>query len=118
MAKHQKSKIFECAQKSEGFLTYPKEVLTKNQEERVLEEKGQYIKYTYIDPNTGSFVQGSCPWNLVTGDGDFTDYYDAYGVATTSGGDVCGRSLSDCQDRFGDYADLPTRAFPGVGRTR
>ena len=74
--------------------------------------------YRYIDPNTGSFVQGSCPWNLVTGDGDFTDYYDAYGVATTSGGDVCGRSLSDCQDRFGDYADLPTRAFPGVGRTR
>ncbi len=31
-------------------MKYPKETLTKNQEVRVLEEKGSYIKYTYIDP--------------------------------------------------------------------
>ncbi len=33
-------------------MTYPKETLTKNQEVRVLEEQGKYIKYTYIDPKT------------------------------------------------------------------
>ncbi len=33
-------------------MEYPKEVLTKNNEVRVLEEKGEYVKYTYIDPKT------------------------------------------------------------------
>lgn len=33
-------------------MQYPKEVLTKNQEVRVLEERGTYTKYTYMDPNT------------------------------------------------------------------
>ena len=39
------------------MVKYPKEVLTKNQEVRVLEEKGQYVKYTYIDPNTGKLIK-------------------------------------------------------------
>ena len=38
-------------------MKYPKEVLTKNQEVRVLEEKGQYVKYTYIDPKTGKLIK-------------------------------------------------------------
>ena len=38
-------------------MSYPKEVLTKNGEVRVLEEKGSYVKYTYIDPQTGKPVK-------------------------------------------------------------
>jgi len=38
-------------------MNYPKETLTKNQEVRVLEEKGSYIKYTYIDPKTGKPIK-------------------------------------------------------------
>lgn len=36
---------------------YPKEVLTKNKEVRALEEKGSYVKYTYIDPKTGKPIK-------------------------------------------------------------
>jgi len=38
-------------------MKYPKEVLTKNNEVRVLEEKGSYVKYTYIDPETGKPIK-------------------------------------------------------------
>ena len=38
-------------------MKYPKEVLTKNNEVRVLEEKGTYIKYTYLDPETGKEIK-------------------------------------------------------------
>jgi hypothetical protein len=38
-------------------MEYPKEVLTKNNEVRLLEEKGTYIKYTYIDPKTSKPVK-------------------------------------------------------------
>ena len=38
-------------------MKYPKETLTKNQEVRVLEERGSYIKYTYIDPNTNKPIK-------------------------------------------------------------
>lgn len=43
--------------KGHNNMEYPKETLTKNQEVRVLEEKGQYIKYTYIDPKTGKPIK-------------------------------------------------------------
>lgn len=38
-------------------MEYPKETLTKNNEVRVLEEKGEYLKYTYIDPKTGKLIK-------------------------------------------------------------
>jgi hypothetical protein len=38
-------------------MEYPKETLTKNKEVRVLEEKGHYVKYTYIDPKTGKLIK-------------------------------------------------------------
>ena len=38
-------------------MEYPKDCYTKNQEVMVLEEKGQYVKYTYIDPKTGKPVK-------------------------------------------------------------
>jgi len=38
-------------------MKYPKEVLTKNGEVRVLEEKGHYTKYTYIDKETSKPIK-------------------------------------------------------------
>lgn len=38
-------------------MEYPKETLTKSNEVRVLEEKGEYLKYTYIDPKTGKLIK-------------------------------------------------------------
>jgi len=39
------------------MVNYPKETLTKNQEVRVLEEKGTYTKYTYLDPKTSKPIK-------------------------------------------------------------
>ena len=39
-------------------MKYPEEVLTKNKEVRVLVEKGQYVKYTYLDSETGKPIKG------------------------------------------------------------
>ena len=38
-------------------MEYPKEVLTKNNEVRVLEDKGTFVKYTYIDPKTNKPIK-------------------------------------------------------------
>jgi hypothetical protein len=39
------------------IMNYPKEVLTKNNEVRVLEDKGTFIKYTYVDPKTNKPIK-------------------------------------------------------------
>jgi lambda family phage minor tail protein L len=33
-------------------------------------------------------------------------------------GDICSKQLSGCKKRFGNNGNLPTRAFPGVGRVQ
>ena len=38
-------------------MEYPKETLTKNNEVRVLEEKGEYVQYTSTDPETGKLIK-------------------------------------------------------------
>ena len=47
-----------------------------------------------------------------------TNYFDTSGDVTTIDKDSCGRRLKDCKLRFGDFAELPTYAFPGIARTR
>lgn len=44
--------------------------------------------------------------------------YNAGGMTVPDGEDDCGKRLSDCRLRFGQHGELPTRAFPGVGRIR
>ncbi|SCM71481.1 conserved hypothetical protein [uncultured Pleomorphomonas sp.] len=57
------------------------------------------------------YTTATCPY---TGSACFT----RDGVSTDDpSADVCGRQLSDCQLRFGSDP-LPTRAFPGVSRSR
>jgi len=70
--------------------------------------------YRYYDTTASGFdyTHATCPY---TG----SSYWDISGdVESEPEDDACGRKLTDCQLRFGDYGELPTRAFPGVGRTR
>lgn len=69
-----------------------------------------HIYRRYVD---GAFVyeKATCPYVGST-------YYDQTGLATVDPTkDRCGKRLSDCKKRFGT-APLPTRAFPGMARTR
>ena len=52
-------------------------------------------------------ADGGCPY---TG----TSYFDVDGNAVTIDADKCGKRLSECKRRFGDYAVLPFMAFPGI----
>jgi lambda family phage minor tail protein L len=59
-----------------------------------------------------------CPWIYRGSECGYsgTDYYDEND--NTVGGsdqDVCGKRLSSCQVRFGETAELPFGAFPGIG---
>jgi len=56
------------------------------------------------------YAKASCPYS---GESCF----DALGQATTPDLDRCGKRLSDCKLRFTGKTPLPTRAFPGLGRT-
>jgi lambda family phage minor tail protein L len=69
-----------------------------------------HIYRRYVD---GAFVyeKATCPYAGST-------YYDDKGLLTLDPTkDRCGKRLSDCKKRFGT-APLPTRAFPGMARTR
>lgn len=47
------------------------------------------------------------------------NYFKHDGSATADPAeDDCGRRVSDCKLRYGDYGELPYLAFPGVGLTR
>jgi lambda family phage minor tail protein L len=77
----------------------------------VLRETCTHI-YRYWDGAQFVYDRASCPY---TGG----SYWDVNGdVEGSPEDDVCGRRISDCTLRFGENNDLPTRAFPGVGRTR
>lgn len=52
-------------------------------------------------------ADGGCPYNG-------TSYYDVDGNVVTIDADKCGKRLSECKRRFGDYAVLPFLAFPGI----
>lgn len=66
-------------------------------------------------------------WNATTGTFDYTNAscpysgsacYDENDKAVSASLDDCGRRLTSCKLRFGANGQLPTRAFPGVARTR
>jgi lambda family phage minor tail protein L len=70
--------------------------------------------YRYWDPTTGLFdySKASCPYT------DFR-YFDVNNNATADyRQDQCSRNLTGCRLRFGYYAPLPARFFPGVGKVK
>ena len=70
--------------------------------------------YRVYNPVTGMFdyTNASCPY---VGAKNFTE---ADKSTTLASADNCSRRLTGCKLRFGSNAKLPTRAFPGVGKTR
>jgi lambda family phage minor tail protein L len=64
------------------------------------------------EKNTWDYKRVTCPY---TG----TKYWDENGKSVTlAKNDRCGKQLSDCQLRFGEKGELPTRAFPGIAMTQ
>lgn len=65
-------------------------------------------------------VQNVCPWAYRGSECGWTGttYYDADDVATTLANDACGKRLSSCKVRFGQYAELPYGGFPVAGLLR
>lgn len=70
-------------------------------------------RYRIWDTTTSGFVytDATCPY---TG----SDYFDEYGNVCNNDEDKCGKKLTDCELRYDVTEDKPTRAFPGVARTR
>lgn len=88
----------------------------------ILDQEGAYLPrcqalknycffiYRYWDKTQGKFIYDQfdpCPY---TG----TKYFDTNGKATSKELDSCGKTLNDCQIRFGSKAQLPYGGFPGM----
>jgi lambda family phage minor tail protein L len=67
----------------------------------------KYRRYNGASFDYVASIDGGCPYNGAS-------YYDVDGNAVTIGLDKCGKRLSECKRRFGDYAVLPFMAFPGI----
>lgn len=53
-------------------MAYPKEVLAKAKEARVLIDKGRFVRYSYIDAKTG---KAPSKYTLLLNDGKQIDHY-------------------------------------------
>lgn len=61
--------------------------------------------------NSFDYVNASCPYTAAAS-------FDENDNPVISSSDKCGRRLTSCKKRFGANGQLPTRAFPGIARTR
>lgn len=68
-------------------------------------------RYRFRSGTDFSYEGTTCPYS---GEACFT----ASGEVTTADKDRCGKRLTDCKLRFGQWAELPFYGFPGVGRFR
>ena len=68
-------------------------------------------RYRYRVGNDFSYEGVTCPYSG-------GKCFDATGAAVAANKDSCGKRLSDCKLRLGQYAELPFYGFPGVGRFR
>jgi lambda family phage minor tail protein L len=67
----------------------------------------KYRRYNGVGFDYIASIDGGCPYNSA-------NYYDVDGNVVTIDLDKCGKRLSECKRRFGDYAVLPFMAFPGI----
>lgn len=67
--------------------------------------------YRRWDAETASFdySQATCPYVDAAS-------FDLQNNPTSGDRDICNKQLNGCKRRFGNNGNLPTRAFPGVGR--
>ena len=63
-------------------------------------------------------IQNYCPWTYRSSECGYTgtSYFDTSDVSVgTLAQDVCGKRLTSCRARFGQYAELPYGGFPAAG---
>lgn len=63
-------------------------------------------------------IQNICPWKYRGAECGYagTNYFDTNdNPVATLAQDVCGKRLSSCEARFGQYAELPFGGFPAAG---
>lgn len=66
-------------------------------------------------------IQNYCPWKYRGAECGYTGtaYFDTNDASVPSAGqDVCGKRLTSCRVRFGQYAELPYGGFPAAGLLR
>lgn len=66
-------------------------------------------------------IQNTCPWVYRSAECGYngTSYFNANDQSVGSPAlDVCGKRLSSCKARFGQYAELPFGGFPSAGLIR
>ena len=65
-------------------------------------------------------IQNTCPWVYRSAECGYTgtNYFTASDQVTTQANDVCGKRLSSCRVRFGQFAELPFGGFPSAGLIR
>lgn len=65
-------------------------------------------------------IQNVCPWAYRGAECSWTGttYYDANDAPTTIANDACGKRLTSCKARFGEFAELPFGGFPAAGLFR
>lgn len=66
-------------------------------------------------------IQNICPWKYRGSECGYTgtSYFDVNDETVgTLGADVCGKRLTSCKVRFGQYAELPYGGFPVAGLFR
>lgn len=66
-------------------------------------------RYRWWDGSQYRYEGVTCPY---AGSGQWGES----GASADNGGDRCGKRLSDCKLRFGQFGELPFYGFPGVGR--
>lgn len=63
-------------------------------------------------------IQNYCPWTYRSSECGYTgtSYFDTSDASVgTLAQDVCGKRLTSCRARFGQYAELPYGGFPAAG---
>lgn len=76
------------------------------------------LDLTGVDLPRRQIVQNVCPWKYRSAECSYagTAYFNANDVPVASAAlDVCGKRLSSCKARFGQYAELPYGGFPAAG---
>jgi lambda family phage minor tail protein L len=65
-------------------------------------------------------IQNMCVWKYRGAECGYTGtaYFDTNDSPTTEGLDRCGKRLSSCKLRFGEFAELPFGGFPSAGLLR
>jgi lambda family phage minor tail protein L len=65
-------------------------------------------------------VQNICPWKYRGAECGYTGtaYFNTSDQPTSQANDACGKRLTSCKLRFGEFAELPYGGFPAAGLIR